>query len=201
MVKMEDCLDRANQLRQEGKWDEAIAVYYRALKLDPNAYQSYHFIGETLAQKGELEAAAKFYNLARETNPNLGWAYHCLSWSYHCLGTALFGQGKLDEAIAASIQAIELKPNQAIFHYQLGLYLERKLDLDSASEAYLRALILEPKFTQASCRLELVWTQQEQEQAQLTKDDPPSDLTAQKAQNTIDLKTMLSQGRIGWLTT
>ncbi|MDJ0689952.1 MAG: glycosyltransferase [Xenococcaceae cyanobacterium MO_188.B32] len=137
---VEDCIDKANQLRQEGKLDEAIALYQRAIELDPNSYQSYHYMGETLAQKDELEAAANFYNLALEINPEF-------FWSYHCLGLVLFWQGKLDEAIAASRKAIEIEPNKAIFHYQLGQYLERQGHIEKASAAYKKAITIEPDFS------------------------------------------------------
>ena len=181
---VEDCLDRANQLRQSGELDEAIAVYQRAIKLDPNSYQSYHYMGETLAQKGELEAAANSYNLALEINPDF-------FWSYHCLGKVLLKQGKLDEAIAAARQALELEPKRAVFHYQLGLYLEDKLELNSALVAYVQALELEPNLTEARHHLEAVLAQQAESPADLK----PRDLAAKKEQEGIEVETLLAQGR------
>ncbi|MGK7950229.1 MAG: glycosyltransferase [Xenococcaceae cyanobacterium] len=144
---IENYIDHANQLRQEGKLDEAIAEYHRAIEIDPNSYQSYHYIGETLAQKDELDAAANYYNLALQINPEF-------FWSYHCLGLVLFWQGKLDEAISAAKKALEIEPDKAVFHYQLGQYLERKLDLDSAIAAYKQAIIIEPDFALVRQNLE-----------------------------------------------
>ena len=135
---VEDCLDRANQLRQEGKLDEAIAVYQRAIELDPNSYKSYHYMGETLAQKDDLEAAANFYKLALEINPDF-------FWSYHCLGLILFWQGRLDEAITSSRKAIELNKNQPAFYSQLGQALAQKEEFDEAISCYRSAIELNPQ--------------------------------------------------------
>ena len=68
--------------------------------------------------------------------------------------------GKLDEKIAAASKAIELGSNRAVFHCQLGLYLEHQQDLDGAIMAYARAVQLEPKLIAAFCHLEAVWTKQ-----------------------------------------
>lgn len=135
---VEDCLEQGNKLRQEGKLDEAIAVYQHGIELDPNSYQSYHYLGETLAQKNDLEAAANFYNLALEINPDF-------FWSYHCLGLVLFWQGKLDEAITSARKAIKLNENQPAFYCQLGQALAQKEELDEAISCYRKAIELNPQ--------------------------------------------------------
>ena len=180
---VEDCLEQANQLRQEGKFDEALDVCFLATNIEPNFYQSYNLIGEILEQKGDLEAAANFYRLTLKI---MG-----LGRSYHYSGKALFAQGQLDGAIAAARMAIEFEPHQAVFHYQLGLYLEEKLDLDGAISAYLCALQLKPTLTEAYFQLEGVW----EKHPTLFEGLRPNDLREKKDKGGLDLKILLSQGR------
>lgn len=190
------CLELANQLRQEGQLDEAIDIYLLALKIKPNSSQLYQLIGEALAQKDNLEAAANFYNLALQIDPHFG----C---SNHCLGKVSFRQSKLYEAIAAARKAIELEANRAQFYYQLGLHFEYKLDLNGAIMAYARAVQLDPSLTEAACELEGVLTKQEvllAQQSKLVENSKQSDLTEKKYRKVIDLKTLLSEGRITLLS-
>lgn len=190
------CLELANQLRQEDKLDEAIDIYLLALEIKPNSSQLYQLIGEALAKKDNLEAAANFYNLALQIDPHFG----CPN---HCLGKVSFRQSKLYEAIATVRKAIELEVNRAEFYYQLGLYLEYKLDLNGAIVAYTRAVQLDPSLTEASCKLEVVLTKQEvvlAQKSKLVENSKQSDLTEKKDREVIDLKTLLSEGRITLLS-
>ena len=57
---------------------------------------------------------------------------------------ALRDQGRLDEAIAAYHRAIELKPDHAEAHSNLGIALEDQGRLDEAIAAYHRAIALKP---------------------------------------------------------
>lgn len=131
---IENYIDRANKLRQEGKLDEAITVYQRAIEIDPKSYQSYHYIGETLAQKDELDAAANFYNLALEINPEF-------FWSYHCLGLVLLWQAKFDEAIACFEKAISIEPNRPEFYDHLRLAKAEKRTKKVVEPLNLESLI------------------------------------------------------------
>ena len=182
---VEDCLEQANQLRQEGKFDEALDVCFLATNIEPNFYKFFNLIGEILQQKGDLDAAAYFYRRALKIiDPDLGW-------SYHYSGKALFEQGKLEEAIASSQIAIDFEPYQALFQYQLGLYLEHQQDLDGAMSAYLRALQLKPTFAEAYFHLEGVW----EKQPSLFEGSRPNDSREKKDKGGLDLKILLSQGR------
>ena len=135
-------IDQGNELRKAGKLDEAVTVFRQAVESDSNAYEAYHFLGETFGQQDKLDAAADAYYKAIEINPD----YY---WSYHCLGQVLFWQEKLDEAISASCKAIELNENQSAFHNQLGQTLAQKGELDEAIRCYRNAIALQLDFWEA----------------------------------------------------
>ena len=59
-------------------------------------------------------------------------------------------QGKLDEAVACYRRALELKPDYAEAHNNLGNALKDQGKLDEAVACYRRALELKPDFAEAT---------------------------------------------------
>jgi tetratricopeptide (TPR) repeat protein len=68
----------ANQLLREGKLDEAITAYRRAIEQNPNFYWSHYNLGEVLAKKGKLDEAITCFHRASELKPQFLWAYQRL---------------------------------------------------------------------------------------------------------------------------
>ena len=66
---------------------------------------------------------------------------------------ALRVQGKMDEAIDAYKQAVELNPNYAGAHYNLGNALRDQEKPDEAIDAYRKAIELNPNYAEAHCNL------------------------------------------------
>jgi hypothetical protein len=66
-------------------------------------------------------------------------------------------QGKLDEAVACYRRAVELKPDFAEVHNNLGEALKGQGKLDGAMACYRRALELKPDFAEAHWNLALTW--------------------------------------------
>lgn len=69
---------QANQLLREGKLDEAIAAYRRAINHNPNFYSSHYNLGEVLTKQGKLDEAIISYHRASELKPQFFWAYQRL---------------------------------------------------------------------------------------------------------------------------
>ena len=63
------------------------------------------------------------------------------------------GQGKLDEAVACYRRALELKPDYAAAHNNLGNALQAQGKLDEAVACYRRAVELKPDYAEAHCNL------------------------------------------------
>ena len=93
-------------LQDQGKLDEAIACYRKAIELDPKYARAHNNLGNALQDQGKLDEAIACYRKAIELDPKDALAHNNL-------GNALQDQGKLDEAIACYRKAIELDPKYA----------------------------------------------------------------------------------------
>src|SRR5262249_39768196 len=69
------------------------------------------------------------------------------------LAGVLAEKGDWEGAIASWKEAIAIKPDYAVAHYNLGRALVRKGQLDEAIAAYREALRLKPDFPEAHCNL------------------------------------------------
>ena len=57
-------------LQGQGKLEEAIEAYKKAILIKPDYAEAYFNIGVALQDKGNLEEAIQAYNSAIEINPN-----------------------------------------------------------------------------------------------------------------------------------
>ena len=67
-------------------------------------------------------------------------------------------QGQLEPAIAAYQQAIQIDPNHAKAHNNLGTVYDRKGQLEQAIVAYQQAIQIDPNYADAYTNLENVIT-------------------------------------------
>lgn len=136
-----------------------------------------YLLGCALRDIGDLEGAVALLRKAQQLHPNDFWInmqlvlYYC--WEvkprqaeeviryataanavrkqsavpYRYLGSALGDHGKVDEAIAANMEAIRLKPNYWAAHYNLGAMLRRKGRPDEAIAAWREANRLFPNWS------------------------------------------------------
>jgi tetratricopeptide (TPR) repeat protein len=164
-----------NVLQEQGKLDEAIEVYSKALAIKPDYVDAYHNMGVVLQNQGKLDEAIEAYNKALALKPDYVEAYYNMgnalkeqnkldeamefytkalalkpdyAKSYYNMGNALQDQGKLDEAIEAYKKALAIKPDFAEAYYNMGLTLQDLGELDEAIEAYTKALAIKPDFAE-----------------------------------------------------
>jgi len=136
----------ANNLVRQGdaaqKPEEAIALYTKALELDPENAAAYHNLGNVLSDKGDQDGAIAKYQRAIELNPNF-------FAGYYSLGNVLSAKGDQDGAIIKYQRAIELAANFAWAYIGWGNALSAKGDQDGAIIKYQRAVELDPNFVWA----------------------------------------------------
>ena len=89
---MEQAIEVA--LKDQGKLEEAIKAYKKALSFKPDYADAYNNMGNALQEQGKLEEAIEAYNKALSLKPDYAEAYYNM-------GVALQEQGKLEEAIEA----------------------------------------------------------------------------------------------------
>ncbi|MEG5136507.1 MULTISPECIES: tetratricopeptide repeat protein [unclassified Microcoleus] len=174
--------NEGNQLLEEGKLEDAIAIFRRAIEVSPDISWCHQNLGEALAKLGQLEEAITAFRRAIELNPDFSWSYHHLGdalarqqqWeeavvafcraielnpehfgSYCGLGQSWIELGQLDEAIAAYRQACDLNPDVDWIHHSLGNALRQRteLDLRGAIASYRRSIDINPDDVQAYRKL------------------------------------------------
>jgi tetratricopeptide (TPR) repeat protein len=85
-VNKEDCYNQGMELFAEGKLEEAIRAYERALLEDPNYADALHALAMTLAHQGRLDEAIEVGKRLVEASPEDELAYTSLSIFYQRKG-------------------------------------------------------------------------------------------------------------------
>jgi tetratricopeptide (TPR) repeat protein len=142
-----------NVLVRQGKTEEAIGHYARALQIRPYFPRAHNNLGKALARQGKNEEAIGHYMKALQLKPDLPEAHNNL-------GNALARQGKDEEAIDHYTKALQLKPNFAGAHNNLGNVLEHQGRINEAFYHYSMAIQLKPDFGDAHFNLGTLLAQQ-----------------------------------------
>jgi tetratricopeptide (TPR) repeat protein len=133
-------------LRAEGKLDEAITHYVKAVDLEPDNAGAHINLGNTLRVRGRLDEAITHYLKAIDIEPNN-------AGTHLNLGNVLQARGKLDEAAAHYEKAIDIEPDSAGAHLNLGNVLRARGKLDEATAHYEKALAIKPDHAGAHVNL------------------------------------------------
>ena len=132
-----------NVLKDQGKLEEAIEAYKKALSLKPDYAEAHNNMGNVHMDQGKLEKSTEAYIRAVSLKPDYAEAYNNM-------GVVLMDQGKLEEAIEAYKKALSLKPDYAGACNNMGNVLKDQGKLEEAIEAYKKALSLKPDYAEAS---------------------------------------------------
>jgi tetratricopeptide (TPR) repeat protein len=93
-----------NALRDEGKRNEAITQFQKALQIHPDYAQAHDNLGNLFREDGRMDEAITQFQQALQINPDNAKAHNNL-------GYTLLQMGRVDEAIAQFQQALEIDPN------------------------------------------------------------------------------------------
>ncbi len=128
----------ADQLRKDGKLDEAAAAYQKAIDADRGNVDLYNELGNCyFGLKRYNEAAQAFRDAtARDASYALGW---------YNLAHALRKGDKKSEAVTAYRQYIRLKPDDPDPYYGLGQTLKALGDIPGAIDAFRKYVGMEKR--------------------------------------------------------
>jgi serine/threonine-protein kinase len=162
-------------LRDEGRFEEAVAVLRAALDRHPRDLWLNLTVADALAKlpAPRWSEAVRYYTVARSIRPELGHALaHALvetkagdeaiavfrdlvrrrpaiARHHSCLGFNLAKAGHRDEALAEHAEALRLQPDGVHPHYALGRTLSLLGSPDEAIAQHREALRLEPDYWSA----------------------------------------------------
>ena len=127
--------------QQEGDHAMGIELITRAIARQPTAEMHYN-LGVGLQAQGDLESAARHYNIALELNPGYG-----LAWSN--LGAVFQHLGFQDAAVESYVRARDLQPELVSAHCNLGVALNLRGRQQEALACFRMALTIEPADAQS----------------------------------------------------
>jgi protein O-mannosyl-transferase len=129
-------------LATEGKTEEAIFHFYRALEMTPSLVDARVNLGILLVKKGMIEEARKQYLTALHYAPDLAEARFSL-------GNLCLREGKLEEARGHLSEAVQADPGHAGARTNLGVTLGRQGKIKEAAEQLEKAVELNPGSAEA----------------------------------------------------
>ena len=121
-----------------GKFDEAAKLYQRAIAVQPKQPTAYNDLGLCLARVNRYDDAVKNLNKAIELQPQKALYRNNLA-------TVLVQQNKLNEAVT---QLSAVNP-PAVAHYNVAFLLQRRGDMNAATQHMVTAAQLDPNLTAA----------------------------------------------------
>jgi len=126
-------------LDRQGKGEEAVENYHKALALDPKCASAHFNLAVSLLRRDRLDEAAVQYRAALRVKPT--------AETHNGLGFVLSKQGKLDEAIAQFREAIRVNPKYTAAYNNLAGNLIKQGKLDEAASYYRTSLSEKPSAT------------------------------------------------------
>ncbi|CAH1267037.1 UDP-N-acetylglucosamine--peptide N-acetylglucosaminyltransferase 110 kDa subunit-like isoform X2 [Branchiostoma lanceolatum] len=138
-----------NVYKERGQLPEALENYRHAVRLKPDFIDGYINLAAALVTAGDMEGAVQAYCQALQYNP--------VSSDLYCvrsdLGNLLKALGRLDEAKACYLKAIETQPNFAVAWSNLGCVFNAQSEIWLAIHHFEKAVQLDPNFLDAYINL------------------------------------------------
>ena len=140
--KLQQQFMQAVALHQQGKLQEAGAIYEAILKVLPRHPDALHLLGVVALQTGQYQRAADLIGKAIAINPKeVGY--------YINRGNALHALNQLESAVASFDRAVSLQPNIAEAYFNRGNVLHALNKLEAAVSSFDRAIQLKPDYADA----------------------------------------------------
>ncbi len=141
----------ALKLHSEGKYEQAIEQYVKALEINPKDSKLHYNIGTAFQAKGDFEHAEKAYNKSLELEPQNDKARQALELltkqvtqkkvqELSSRAIELQNSSNYQEAITTYLAALSIDPHDPSIYYNLGTAYQASNDLNNAQVNYKKAL-------------------------------------------------------------
>ena len=157
-------------LDEQGRVDEAITHYRKALEFKPDFAEAQNDLGYALLQKGRVDEAITHCHEALQIMPAFAEAHYNI-------GNALFLKGRVDEAITEYQNALQIKPLYVEAHCNLGAALGQNGRADEAIAHFQKALQIAP--ANPTIQTSLAWLLATAPEASLRSGNQAVDLARQ----------------------
>ncbi len=131
-------VDAGIELHEEGKYQEAIETYKKALKIDKNSWFANYEIAFSYFALKEFEKAIKHCEISIKSDKNNAY------YSYIVLGSSYDMIDKPKKAIRAYEKGIRKFPDVFLLYYNLGLTHYRLGEFKKAEDRIIKGLQLNP---------------------------------------------------------
>ncbi len=116
-------------LSDEGRYNDAIEVWFREILLDPMRPRPYNNIGITYRKLGKPDTAIPYHKKAISVDPSFGH-------SYYSLGLIYYDKQDYKAALNMFLKAVQKKYDNADVHYSLGQSYKNLNQHGEALKAY-----------------------------------------------------------------
>jgi tetratricopeptide (TPR) repeat protein len=138
-------IDQGASLNRDGKTDDAIVHFRKAIELYPGDARAHYDLGLALERKGQEPDAIVEYQAALREDPGNSMN----TAVYTDLGLALARTGKMDEAIESYQKAVAANPRDARAHIGLGAAFLQRDRVQDSIEQCRAALEIDPASPEA----------------------------------------------------
>jgi tetratricopeptide (TPR) repeat protein len=178
---------------KDGRPDDAIAHYTKAVGLAPDFYAARNNLGTAYLGKSQFAAAQEQFEQVIKTNPSDAAAYFNL-------GNLFFLTQKYVEAVGSLDQGLSKQPNSPLGHFLLGSVYARTGKSEEAEKELQTSLQLDPKMLKAHLALVNLFLQRDRPadavyQLKQFLKDGPDDPFAPKAREVLKRLEAKTQGR------
>jgi tetratricopeptide (TPR) repeat protein len=170
--------DKGSKLQKQGKAEEAIKHYEKALDIAPNLYFARNNLGSLYLRKRDFKAAEAEFHKVIEAN-------QADAAAYFNLGNVCLLTRRYDQAINWLQEGLRRQPQSALGHFLLGSTYTATGRAEEAEKSLQSALHLDPKLANARLALVNLYMAQSrkqhaiQELQQFLRDSPDSPLAPQ----------------------
>lgn len=121
--------DKAFQLIQEGKHDEALPLFRQLIEADPSDWNAIYLAGQCCRWLDNFDGAIDYLQKAVDINPNEGPVWLAL-------GIAFQLKGDWDNSIEALKKALQIDPDYVLAFNSLALTQKRMGELEKADHNF-----------------------------------------------------------------